>query len=79
MCCGGAALAITFGLFQYRKGLSVLPETQVRKKERRGGWSEKHEDFAACGTGLGSAFTLGGHVSLGQSLNVCFLISEIRM
>ena len=37
VCCGRAALAMTLGLFQYRKALSVLAETQVRKEERQWG------------------------------------------
>ena len=43
------------------------------------GWWEKHKDFAGCRTGFGSASTFDCYVSLGQSLNVCFLISETGM
>lgn len=67
---GGLALS------HCRKAHLLLAEHKWAQK-RSSRWSEKCEDFAACRTGFGSAFTFGCCVSLGQSLNVCFLISEI--
>ena len=55
--CGGAALAMSLSLFQYRKVFSVSPNTSEGGREAVG-WRERCGDFAPCETGFESASTL---------------------
>ena len=76
--CGDAAQAMSLSLFQYRKGLSVPPNTKEEEETQWGGgrgvWTLPPVKLA-----LNWLPPFGCHVSLGQPLKVCFLVSEIGM